>query len=75
MKLQPGDLIIDKNLNRTLTILSVETKPYMSIGDYKVEYDLIRYMDSKEQQGKVKQVWQYELDVWQGLELLRANKI
>jgi hypothetical protein len=74
MKVEPGDLIIDKNMNRTLTILSVEKIPYIGYANTNFYYDEIQYMDSKEEQGKINKVYEYELDSWNGIELIKANK-
>lgn len=74
MKVEPGDLIIDKNMNRTLTILSVEKVPHIGYANTNFYYDEIQYMDSKEEQGKINKVYEYELDSWNGIELIKANK-
>ena len=74
MKVEPGDLIIDKNMNRTLTVWSVEKVTHMGYANTKFYYDEIQYMDSKEEQGKINKVYEYELDSWNGIELIKANK-
>lgn len=73
MKVNPGDIIIDKKLNRTLTVLSVEKTTFASLGNYDMVYDLIQYMDSSKEQGEVNKLYEYELDVWDGIELIKAN--
>ena len=74
MKVNPGDLIIDKKLNRTLTVLGVEKASFASIGNYNVEYNLVSFMDSSQSQSIVNKVMEYELDVWDGIELIRVSK-
>ena len=74
MKVKPGDLIIDKNLNRTLTVLSVNKTVYASYGSYKMEYDMIQYMDSTQSQGTINTILDYELDAWRGIQLIPANE-
>jgi hypothetical protein len=74
MKVNPGDIIIDKKLNRTLTVLDVEKTSYASIGNYNVEYDLVCFMDSSQSQSIVNKVYEYELDVWDEIELIRVSK-
>lgn len=74
MKVKPGDVIFDKNLNRTLTVLNVTKTLYASYGNYKMEYDMIEYMDSSQSQGTINSVLEYELDSWVGLQLLRVNE-
>ena len=74
MKLKPGDLVIDKNFNRTLTILDVKQEVYMSIGEHIVKYERIHYSASDEPLGKINIAWDYELDVWTNLELLRVKE-
>lgn len=74
MKLNPGDIIIDKNFNRVLTVLDVKRMTYINYGNCHMEYDMIHYMDSSQPQGIVQKVFEYELDSWVNVELLRANK-
>jgi hypothetical protein len=74
MKVEPGDLIIDKKLNRTLTVLAVEKATFASISNYNVEYNLVSFMDSSQSQSTVNKVYEYELDAWVGIELIRASK-
>lgn len=74
MKVEPGDLILDKNMNRTLTVLDVKKMTYIKYGNHDVEYDMIHYMDSKEPQGTIQKVFEYELDSWVGIQLIKANK-
>jgi hypothetical protein len=73
MKLNPGDIIIDKAAKRTLTVLKVEEMVAMSIGETNVKYDYVSYMSSDEPQGAVLHSYSYEFDAWRGIEVLTVN--
>ena len=73
MKLNPGDIIIDKAGNRTLTILNVEEMVGLSIGETKIKYDHVSYMSSDQPQGHVLYSFAYEFDNWAGIEVIKVN--
>lgn len=73
MKLNPGDIIIDKAGNRTLTILNVEEIVGVSIGETQVKYDYVSYMSSDKPQSHIFKSFAYEFDAWRGIEVIKAN--
>jgi len=73
MKLNPGDIIIDKKFKRTLTILEVNKITGIAIGNTKIEYDYVSYMSSSEPQGLVLNSYDYEFDSWAGIEVIKVN--
>jgi hypothetical protein len=73
MKLNPGDIIIDKNFKRTLTVLEVEEVVGISLGLTEIKYDHVTYMSSDQPQGHVLKSYDYEFDAWVGIELLKAK--
>jgi len=73
MKLEPGDIIIDKAAKRTLTILNVEEMVGLSIGETKVKYDHVSYMSSDQPQGNVLYSFAHEFDNWRGIEIIKVK--
>ena len=75
MKLNPGDLIIDKNFNRTLTVIDVaRDQVLITFGQYEQKHDLVYYKDSLCSIGEVKQNYAYEFDRWAGIEVLKVQE-
>lgn len=74
MKVEPGDLLIDKGFNRILTIIDVKSEIAFSIGEYKNIYDKIYYLSSDLPSGMIESAWDYELDAWSNIELVRVSK-
>jgi hypothetical protein len=73
MKLNPGDIILDKAAQRTLTVLKVEEMVAISIGETNVKYDYVSYMSSDQPQGHISYSYSYEFDAWKGIEVLKVN--
>ena len=73
MKLNPGDIILDKAGKRTLTVLKVEELIGIAIGQTEVKYDYVSYMSSDQPQGQVLHSYAYEFDAWRGIEVIKVN--